>query len=55
MPYLQSLKQMDPVDMKFKIETDFKNYERALQVVVEGGQKYFEKALELIKKHRLYK
>ena len=41
--------------MKFKIETDFKNYEKALQIIVEGGQKYFEKALELIKKHRLYK
>jgi len=54
-PYLQALKQMDPIDMKFKIEADFKNYEKALQIVAEGGPKYFDKALELVQKQRLYK
>ena len=54
-PYLQSLRQMDTIDMKLKIETDLKNYERALKVVVEGGEPYFEKSMELVKKHRLYK
>lgn len=41
---------MDPIDMKFKIETDLKNYEMAIKVVVEGGEKYFDKAMELVKK-----
>ena len=54
-PYLQELKSMEPTFMKYKIELDLKNYETALEIISEGGAKYFDQALELIKKHRLYK
>jgi len=36
--------------MKFKIESDLKNFETALGIIAQGGAKYFEEALALIKK-----
>lgn len=53
--YLQKLKDMEEVYMKFKIQTDLKRYEEALQIVSTGGEKYFKEALELICKQRLFK
>lgn len=41
--------------MKYKIHCDLKEYEEAVKKLAEGGEKYFEEALSLIKKHRLYK
>jgi hypothetical protein len=40
---------MDPTYMKFKIELDLKNYERALSVISTSNS-YFEDSLQLIKK-----
>jgi hypothetical protein len=47
-PYLQELKAMDPIFMKYRIELDLKNYEVALKMIAQGGEKYFEEALALI-------
>jgi len=41
---------MDEVYMKYNIENDLKNYEKALQEISKGGEKYFDEALVLIKK-----
>ena len=41
--------------MKYTIQSDLKNYESALTIIAEGGEKYFEEGLEMIKKQRLYK
>jgi elongator complex protein 1 len=46
---------MDPVYMKYKIHIDLKQYEKAVKMLVPGGEKYFEEALSVIKKHRLFK
>lgn len=53
-PYLQDLKSMDPVYMRFNIQNDLNNYEKALEEISSGDQ-YFDEALALIKKQRLYK
>lgn len=53
-PYLQSLKQMDEVKRKFTIESDLKNFSTALSIAAEGGEEYFEEAMLLIKKNRLF-
>jgi elongator complex protein 1 len=53
-PYLQELKSMEPTYMKFKIESDLKNFEQALTVISESDS-HFDEALSLIKKHRLFK
>ena len=55
MPYLQELKSMDLDYMKYKIENDLKNYEKALEMIANSGEKFFEEALVLIKKQRLFK
>ena len=49
-PYLQELKAMDEVYMRFKIQNDLKNYKQALEEISKGGEKYFEEAAALIKK-----
>lgn len=41
--------------MKFKIEFDLKNYERALNMISKCGDEHFEEALSMIKKFRLFK
>ena len=46
---------MDPIYMRYKIHSDLKQYDKAVQMLVPGGDKYFEEALSVIKKHRLYK
>ena len=46
---------MDPDFMKYKIESDLKNYERALEMIAKSGNKFFEESLALIKKQRLFK
>ena len=40
-PYLQELKAMDTDFMKYKIESDLKNYERALEMIAKSGDKFF--------------
>lgn len=54
-PYLQKLRQMDETLRKYTIESDLKNYEAALKIIAASGEKYFEEALSMIKKNRLYK
>lgn len=60
------LKSMDPVMMKFKIHVDLKQYDKAVQKLAKGDkilgethpelrEQYFEEALQLIKKNRLFK
>ena len=46
---------MDPDFMKYKIESDLKNYEKALEMIAKSGNKFFEESLALIKKQRLFK
>ena len=41
--------------MKFRIECDLKNYETALEIIATAGEKYIDEAIELVKKHRLFK
>mmetsp|Transcript_26788 Transcript_26788/g.40861 ORF Transcript_26788/g.40861 Transcript_26788/m.40861 type:complete len:186 (-) Transcript_26788:697-1254(-) len=41
--------------MKFKIEMDLKNFETALLRIANCGEQYFDEALTLIKKQRLFK
>jgi len=54
-PYLNELKQLDPVLMKFKIHLDLKLYDKAVKKLAKGGAKYLDQALEVVRKHRLYK
>jgi|TARA_B110000285_G_C15049305_1_gene576098 hypothetical protein len=46
---------MDPDFMKYRIESDLKNYEKSLQMIAKSGEKFFEESLTLIKKQRLFK
>ena len=41
---------MDPDFMKYNIESDLKNYEKALQMIAKSGSKFFEESLALVKK-----
>ena len=51
---LEEIKKRDPIKMKYKINMDQKNYLGALKELSKGGDKYFDDALNLIKKHNLY-
>jgi elongator complex protein 1 len=55
LPYLNSLKEMEPEYMKFKVQYDLKEFELALQMISEADVKYFKEALAMIKKQRLYR
>ena len=55
LPYLNSLKQMDPQYMKFKIQFDLKEFDLALLEISKADDKYFDEALSMIKKQRLYR
>jgi elongator complex protein 1 len=55
LPYLNSLKEMEPEYMKFKVQYDLKEYELALQMISQADVKYFKEALAMIKKQRLYR
>jgi hypothetical protein len=46
---------MDPIYMEYRIHLDLKQFDVALLRLAAAGDKYFEEALTLIKKHRLYK
>lgn len=65
-PYLLELKAMDPVLMRFRIHLDLKHYETAVKKLARGDRSlsethpevreaYFEEALALVKKHRLFR
>ena len=51
---LEEIKKVEPIKMKYKINMDQKNYLGALKELSKGGDKYFDEALNLIKKHNLY-
>lgn len=55
LPYLNSLKEMDPQYMRFKVQYDLKEYELALKEISQADPKYFKDALAMIKKQRLYR
>lgn len=55
LPYLNSLKEMDPEYMRFKVQYDLKEYDLALKEICQADQKYFKEALAMIKKQRLYR
>lgn len=55
LPYLNSLKEMDPQYMRFKVQYDLKEYELALKEISVADPKYFKEALAMIKKQRLYR
>ena len=51
---LEEIKKKDPIKMKYQINIDQKNYLGALKELSKGGDKYFDDAFQLIKKHNLY-
>ena len=51
---LNEIKQNDVVLMKYQINIDLKYYEDALTELSKGGEKYFDKVVELINEHHLY-
>ena len=47
---------MSGTQMKFKIHTDLKDFEKALKVISEEeSNELFDEAIEITKKHRLFK
>lgn len=56
LPYLTELKNMeDDFLRKYKIHSDLKQYNQALECLIGSGEKHFLLAVELINKHRLFK
>ena len=51
---LQEIKKQSPILMKYQINLDLKNYKDALIEISKGGEKYFDKCVELIEKYELY-
>ena len=51
---LQEIKKKDPILMKYQINLDLKNYTDALIEISKGGEKFFDKCVELIEKYELY-
>ena len=41
--------------MKAKIHLDLKQYEKAVQKFAKGGEQFFDQAIEIVKKQRLFK
>ena len=57
LPYLKKLQDLqdnDPILMKYQINIDLKFYGDALTELSKGGEKYFDKCVELINKHNLH-
>lgn len=55
--YLNSLREIEkqsPILMKYQINCDLKNFPDALAEAAKAGEKYFDKCVELVKKHELY-
>ena len=54
---MQELRGLQPVMMKFRIECDLKEFERALIVLASDkeGEEHFEQALQVVRKNRLFK
>ena len=51
---LEEIKKEDPILMKYQINLDQKFYSDALIELSKGGDKYFNKCLELIKNNKLF-
>lgn len=54
-PYLQELKSLDPIYMKFKIHLDLKQFDKAVKKLAKGGAQYFDEAMVVVRKQRLFK
>ncbi|RZF38626.1 hypothetical protein LSTR_LSTR015983, partial [Laodelphax striatellus] len=55
LPYLNGLKSMDPLFMRFAIDCHYKNYESALRNISKSkNSSHFSDALDLIQKTALY-
>ena len=54
LPYLESLKAMDPTYRKYRIHFDLKNFERALEILSaapdEDGKLFSSEVLPLVRK-----
>ena len=55
LPYLNSLRQMEPQYMRFKIQFDLGEFEKALSEISKADPKYFSESLAMIKKQRLFR
>lgn len=55
LPYLNNLKQMHPVLMKYNINIDLKNYNKALEELVVGGPDFRPQCIDLIKSQKLFR
>jgi elongator complex protein 1 len=56
LPYLNSLKEMDPVSMKFRIQVDLGNFDKAIREVSrDETHSHFDEILQIVKKNRLYR
>ena len=51
---LEEIKKKSPILMKYQINLDLKNYTDALIEISKGGEKFFDKCVELIEKYDLY-
>ena len=51
---LEEIKKKDIILMKYQINMDQKYYSDALIEISKGGEKYFDKCLQLIKEHELF-
>jgi elongator complex protein 1 len=54
LPYLNSLNDLPETERKYQICMDLKNFPKALEELVKGGESYKRKALDLIKNQKLY-
>lgn len=54
-PYLNELKQLDSIQMKYRVHLDLKQYDKAVKKLAKGGAQYLDEALAIVKKHRLFK
>lgn len=49
------MKSLDEVYMKYKIHYDLKQFDKAVKKISKGGEKFFDEAIAIVKKHRLFK
>lgn len=55
-PYLESLKSIEsPIDLRKRICLDLKNYDKAVEELSKGNNDHLKEALELVRKHKLFK
>lgn len=47
-PYLNELKSMETVQMKYKVHLDLKEYDKALKKLSKGGAQYIDQAMQIV-------